>query len=96
MALLRIELGDGFKDDTVVVRINGAEAYSANDVTTKLLTSYADYFERDVPDGNVTIEIDVPTRGFSAVVSEEVRGIHSLQFSIEGGRIRHRAPPGTM
>jgi hypothetical protein len=96
VAQLRIELGEGFKDDTVVVRIDGAETYSAHGVTTKLLTSYADYLERDVPDGKVTIEVDVPTRGLSATVPEEVHGIHALRLSIEDGRLRHRAQPGTM
>lgn len=61
--LINVALQDGFDDDTVVIRVDAAEAYHGEGVTTRTQISHAADMQLDVPDGPFTLEVDVPTRG---------------------------------
>jgi hypothetical protein len=60
---INVALQDGFDGDTVFIRVDGAEAYRGEQVTTRTQISHAADMQIDVPDGPFTLEVDVPTRG---------------------------------
>jgi len=69
MTNLHIALQDGFRNDTVVIYVNGREVYRNTGVTTSLAISRADAFDVAVEQGEVRVEVQVPTRSRSAGVS---------------------------
>jgi hypothetical protein len=64
MPSLRIDLREGFLDDTVVVRINNEE-YHKPRVSTRLQLGYADSLEIDVRESTVDVDVVLPSRGLS-------------------------------
>jgi hypothetical protein len=60
--LIHVALEDGFDDDTVVLRVDGAEAYREAGVTTRTQISRAADTELEVRDAGAVLEVDVPTR----------------------------------
>ncbi len=69
MATLHIALHDGFRNDTVVVRVNQREVYRKAAVTTNLALSRADAFDVTVEEAQARVEVEIPTRNRSAAVS---------------------------
>lgn len=69
MAILHIALQDGFRNDTVVVRINQREVYRNRAVTTNLAISRADAFDVTVEGNPARVEVEVLTRNRSAAIS---------------------------
>ncbi|MFN2445798.1 MAG: hypothetical protein ABR606_09495 [Vicinamibacterales bacterium] len=63
MRKLTIDLQDGFSGDEVVVRVNGEEVERRPDVRTKRTLGLAQSFHIQIPDGLVTLEVDVPAKG---------------------------------
>src|SRR5258706_8256545 len=63
MAQLRIDLQDGFQDDDVVVKVDGEERLRQAGVTTKKVLGLAGSVTVDVPEGQRSIELSVPSRG---------------------------------
>jgi hypothetical protein len=72
MTSLHIALHDGFKDDTVAIRVNGEKVVEKSGVTTKLQISYADSFDVDVPKGNANVEVSLPLKHLSSSTSLQV------------------------
>ncbi len=72
MTSLHIALHDGFKDDTVAIRVNGEKVFEKSGVTTKMQISYADSFEVDVPEGNVNVDVNLPLKHLSSSTSLQV------------------------
>jgi hypothetical protein len=60
---LVIDLQDGFSGDEVIVRVNGQEVERRSDVRTKRNLGLAQTIAIQVPDGPVTVQVDVPTKG---------------------------------
>lgn len=71
MVILHIALQDGFRNDTVVVRVNQREVYRRTGVSTNLAISRADAFEVEVEEGAVRVEVELPGRNRSGAVSLE-------------------------
>jgi hypothetical protein len=65
MPKLSIDLQDGFSGDEVIVRVNGKEVDRRSGVRTKRTLGLAQTIHLQVPDGPVTLEVDVPTKGIS-------------------------------
>lgn len=63
MYLLRIDLQEGFDNDTVVITVNGSEVYHNSGVKTRLPVSVAHSFETQVAEDSAHIEVDVATKG---------------------------------
>lgn len=89
MSKLRVDLQEGFAGDAVNLLINGRESLRKEGVTTKNLVGLANSSEIEVPDGPITIEIQVPTKNLSKTISLETSATKYLGFSIENGRIGH-------
>jgi membrane-associated protease RseP (regulator of RpoE activity) len=60
---LTIDLQDGFSGEDVIVRVNGEEVERRRDVRTKRTLGLAQSFDIKVPDGPVTLEVDLPSKG---------------------------------
>jgi hypothetical protein len=72
VAVLRIELQDGFDGDTVVCTLDGHEVARLSDVQSSLVTSLADVAEVEVPDeGPLTVSVTLPARGLQATARVE-------------------------
>ena len=71
MPTLRVDLQEGFRDDTVIVRVDGSEAARKTGVTTRPSAGVAESFEVQTAKDEASIEIEVPTRKQSA--SAELR-----------------------
>lgn len=56
---LIIKLRDGFKNDTVSIRLNNNEVYRRSDVSTDLTISFADAVEIPVEQSVVSVEVEV-------------------------------------
>ncbi len=89
MESLKVVLEEGFKDDTVVVRVNDEERFRQDNVNTLLLLNMADEFELEVPEGPVQVEVYVPSRRLSDVITFDVSKPVYLYLSIAEGRILH-------
>jgi hypothetical protein len=61
--LINVALQDGFEADTVVLRVDGAEAYRGEQLTTRTQISHAADTQLDVPNSPFALEVEVPTRG---------------------------------
>jgi hypothetical protein len=92
MVTLGLDFQDGFRNDSIVVQIEGEEVYRSEDVTTQLLLGLADSFTTQVPRGTIQIEIDVPTRDLTRSISLEVDGETYLGVSILGGMLEITPP----
>jgi hypothetical protein len=72
MPVLRVDLQEGFRNDTVIVRVDGAEVYRKNGVTTRLPVGVAESFEVPTAKDDAGIEVDVPTKQQSASAGVQV------------------------
>ena len=62
---IQVAFSDGFADDTAVIRVDGAEAWRGDDLTTRTQISHAGSAEVEAADG-ARIEVEVPTQGLAA------------------------------
>jgi hypothetical protein len=66
MQELLIILQDGFVSDDVSVTVNGKEAVSERDVSTKMLLGMADEITVELPAKGATVGVEVRSRKLSA------------------------------
>jgi hypothetical protein len=62
MVEVAIDLQDGFKDDTVVIRAHGRELLRDEAVSTRFQIGKAKSATLALPEGEVALEVEVPTR----------------------------------
>jgi hypothetical protein len=94
---VEIHLQEGFKDDTVIIRADGHELSHKDEVTTKLLLGYADVVEIEIPEGQVKLEIMLPSRNISKMVEVQIPEEKYLGVSVRPGGvevIKSRQPFG--
>jgi hypothetical protein len=63
---MQVAFSDGFADDTAVLRVDGAEVWRADGLTTRTQISHAGSAEIEVGDAARMIEVEVPTQGLHA------------------------------
>jgi hypothetical protein len=73
VAILRIELQDGFDDDEVICTLDGREVARRAGVQTDLRISRADAIPLDVSPGEHVLGVGVPTRGLYTELPVHVR-----------------------
>lgn len=96
MTLLRIDLQEGFQNDTVIIRVGGKQVFRQVGVTTKLMLGYAETLEVEVPEGPVRVRIKVPNRKLALTIPLEGTGTNYLGVYLEGGKIAFRTMDETM
>jgi hypothetical protein len=69
MAQITVDLQDGFKDDTVTVSAGGREVMREEGVTTRFQIGMARSLQVAVPEGEVTLEVEVSTKNASATIA---------------------------
>jgi hypothetical protein len=65
MALLHVALQEGFSDDTVEIRVNGAEVFRKSGVSTRLQIGFADSVETEIESDAVDLTVSLPNRPLS-------------------------------
>jgi len=85
--LINVGLQDGFDGDTVVIRVDGVEAYRGERVTTRTQISHAADMQLDVPDGSFTLEVDVPTSGVQETFRLDSHAHSNVALSLLDGRL---------
>lgn len=85
--LINVALQDGFDGDTVLLRVDGAEAYRGEQVTTRTQISHAADTQLEVPDGPFTLEVDVPTRGLDETFRFDPQTHPNVALSLLDGRL---------
>jgi hypothetical protein len=68
MTAITVDLQDGFKDDTVVISARGRELLRKEGVTTRFQIGMAKSLQVRVPEGEITLEVEVPTKNRRASV----------------------------
>ncbi len=94
MPTLKIDLHEGFSDDTVVVRA-GEEEHRLTRVRTRLQTGYAGSLEISIPGRAVDVEVVVPSRGTSKsvpVAFDDADTVHlGLSIAADGEVVAQRS-----
>ena len=85
--LLNVALQDGFDRDTVVIRVDGAEAYRGEQVTTRTQISHADDMQLEVPERPFTLEVEVPEQGIQASLQLDPHAQPNVALSLLDGQI---------
>ncbi|HLC00177.1 MAG TPA: hypothetical protein VJL33_02525 [Candidatus Bathyarchaeia archaeon] len=84
MIQLRGEIQEGFYNDTVIVKVNGAEVFNKGPLTTSLLgKGPTAFFCVDVKKGLVKVEVFVPTRNLQDTKNFLIRKNKNLGISID-------------
>ena len=90
MPLLTIDLQNGFSNDEVIVRMDGAEVLRKSGVTTDLSVSLAESRQIEAPDHSVEVEIAVPSRKLKGAIRIDVARTPFLGVSVTEGRLELR------
>jgi hypothetical protein len=69
MVEVAVDLQDGFKDDTVVIRADGRELLRDEAVSTRFQIGKAKSATLALPEGEVTLDVEVPTRNQRTTVA---------------------------
>ena len=89
---LRVRLGDGFRNDTVSLRVNGEQVFHKSGVTTDLRLSRADSV--DLPVGSQVVRLEVSVNGgpsaFKEITPSETPFVEA---NLVGGRLELQALP---
>lgn len=84
---INVALQDGFDGDDVVIRVDGAEAFRAEGVTTRTQISHAADTQLDVPEGPFTLEVDVPTQEVFETIRLDPHAQPNVALSVIDGQL---------
>jgi hypothetical protein len=88
---LHVDLQEGFDGNSIVVRINGNEAWRNDGVKTRHQIGLADSFSTTVPTGIVEVVIEQPDKHLSHTISLNVEGPTYVGVERnEDGRMTHK------
>jgi len=90
VVVLGIDLQDGFREDTVVIRVDGDEIYNREGVSTDYALGRTDAAETQVPQGTIRVESSMPTQQLSESIVLEISEDVYVGISILDGRINYR------
>lgn len=87
--LLKIDLQEGFSEDTVVIQVNNREVFRKRGVTTKMILGLADSIELEVPDLSAIIKVALPSKGLSETISLPLDAPVYLGLSVMNSQIAY-------
>ena len=87
-----IDFQDGFKDDTIALKIKGKEVLRIEKVSTGLIVSFAHIFETEVEPGKISVEITIPTRNLATTRIFDVLTDTHFGVSLVNGEIVFTLP----
>ncbi len=82
MALLHIALQEGFFNDSVIIRANRQEIFRRQSVKTRTQIGLAEWMEINLPEGSVTLEVSVPSKGVTQSIPLQLSGNVYLGISL--------------
>jgi hypothetical protein len=85
-----IDLQEGFREDTVTVRIGEEQVYHKENVSTDLFEGRAESIEAKVPEGPVTVEVSVVSRHVSEKIVLNVPPVSYLGVALSETQLRFR------
>lgn len=85
--LINVALQDGFEGDDVLIRVDGDEAYRGDDLTTRTQISHAADTQLEVPDGPITLDVEVPTKGVRETFQLDPRSQPNVAISLRDGQL---------
>ena len=87
MKLLTIDLRDGFKDDTVSIKVEGNEVFRATDISTRVQIGLARSIELEIEGQSATVEINLPLKNLAERIELEMLAPVFIAVSLrwEGG-----------
>jgi hypothetical protein len=85
-----IDLQEGFRDDTVAVRVGEEEVFHKENVSTDLFEGRAESIETNVPEGPVTVEVSVVSRHLSEKIVLNVPTVSHLGVALLETQLRFR------
>ena len=88
MPSMRIDLQEGFNDDVVEVYVNGVKVLEKEGVTTKRMLGLALSSEIEVTDGDLDVEVRVPTKNLAKTFSVASSNTPNLGISISNGELK--------
>lgn len=89
MPTLHIELQEGFQDDAVEVRVNGAEVLRNGHVKTRLQTGFAAAASVEVDAGSVAVEVALPAAARRGHIDLTLSAPVWLGVSLQADRAVH-------
>lgn len=96
MAVLTIDLQEGFTGETVVIAIDGQAVERRPGVKTRLQTGLAESLNVQVPMGSLQVSVSVPEKGADATIAVDASTTPWLGVSLDAeGGIRLQ-PSATM
>jgi hypothetical protein len=90
--VINVALQDGFEGDTVVLRVDGTEAYRGEQVTTRTQISHAADTPLEVPDRPFSLEVELPERGISETFPVDPHAQPNVALSLLGGKVEAAYP----
>lgn len=79
---LFVDIQEGFKDDTVIVKVNGNDVFMKEHITTNLLYGPAASFSTDIIEGLAIVKALVPNRNLQGSQEFQVHSDIYLGISI--------------
>jgi len=90
VATLHLYLTDGFKNDRVVVSVDGRKVFDGTGVTTKKLLGLAKQLQPVTVAGDTArLEIELPEKGLNATISADLSKGSHVPVAIENGQLTH-------
>lgn len=83
LAVLTIDMQDGFKDDRVAVKVNGREVLNRKSVNTKFQIGFAESAAAEIGEGRASIDILVPSKNLSRSIEVDITGPLFLGISLD-------------
>ena len=85
-----IDLQEGFMGDTVSVRVGNEQIYHKENVSTDFFEGRAESIEATVPEGPVTVEVEVLSRHLVDQIVLNVPPVSYLGVAVSEARLRFR------
>lgn len=86
MRTVTVSLEDGFAQDHVLVRVDGATAFEGTDVTTRMQTGLAAAVQIDAAD-TISLEVALPARGLSRTIDLDGERTPFVRVSLIDGDV---------
>jgi len=90
VAVLTVDLQDGFEGDEVIVRVDGKPVYHEPQVSTLTMIGRATGFTAETSQSPVDVEVDLPKRQLTDRFSVDVTATPHVGISVSGDQLTHR------
>ncbi len=90
MVLLHIALQDGFRNNTVLMRLNGKRIYRKNNLKTRTQIGLADSVELETDEGPASLEVSLPQERIVGSIAFVLKSVTYIGVSIIEGEVQFK------